>query len=78
VGVGTAGAETVAVSSVNTATNTITIVGQFANAHNIGDPVSLNAPQGPIAGTILANPGPQQRYNPRNNTAVVLHFSIVD
>jgi hypothetical protein len=66
--------ETVTVQAVNG--TTITAV--FTQNHNTGDPVSIPGTPGPVAGTVLGNPGPQQRYNPRSNGAVVLHFNIIE
>jgi hypothetical protein len=67
-------AETVTVQAV--VGNTITAV--FTQNHNRGAPVGLPGIPGPIPGTVLGNPGPQPRYNPRNNEAVVLHFNIIE
>jgi hypothetical protein len=70
--------ETVTVTAV--AGNTITA--NFTLAHNATEVVSLPGPAGPAPSngipTVLANPGPQVRYDPRANSAVVLHFSIID
>jgi hypothetical protein len=68
--------EIVTVQAVTPAPPTITAV--FTQNHGNGAPVSLPGTPGPIGGTVLGNPGPQQRYNPRTNEAVVLYFNIIE
>jgi hypothetical protein len=69
--------EIVTIQSVNTTTNVVTAL--FQNAHNQLGPVPLLLPgqTGVVPGSILGNPGPQQQFDHRLNTALVPHYSII-
>jgi hypothetical protein len=74
VGAGTANQETVTLTAV--APGTVTAA--FAGNHAAGETVTIPGTPGPLPNTVLGNPGPQARYDPRANGAAVLHFNIVE
>lgn len=59
--------EVVTVASVNTSTKTITVNSSLVNTYGANTPVVWRS-----------NPGPQVRYNPRNDRAVVPHYSVIE
>jgi hypothetical protein len=59
--------ETVVVTAVDPATAAFAAI--FARAHPAGFLIS---------NTVLGNPGPQPRFRPRENPAVVPYFSVID
>jgi hypothetical protein len=74
---GVAGSEEVVVV---TATGANTITANFVNAHNSGATLSVYGSAGPTingTATVHGYPGPQPRFNPRNNTAVVPYYSVI-
>jgi hypothetical protein len=75
VGAGTANQETVTITAPPVGT---TITAVFNNNHAVGETVTVPGTSGPLPNTVLGNPGPQQRYDPRANSAVVLHFNIIE
>jgi hypothetical protein len=54
------------------------IVANFAQPHAVGATVSVPGTLDTLTGLMLGNPGPQTRYDPRANGAVVLHFNIIE
>ena len=64
------------VQQVNqTSANTITAI--FVNNHASGAMLILPGQPGAVPGSIMGNPGPQQRFDHRLNTALVPHYSII-
>jgi hypothetical protein len=66
--------ETVTITAA--AAGTITAV--FTKDHQQGETLTVPGTPGSVPNTVLGNPGPQQRYDPRANSAVVLHFNIIE
>jgi hypothetical protein len=67
--------EIVTVTAVNSSVSPPTLTATFSQAHGYGTnfvfPITYPCPA-------PGNPGPQQRYNPRSNPAVVRFFSIIN
>ena len=60
-----------------TAVNGNTITATFANAYAAGAWLLLPGQTGAVPNSILGNPGPQQLFDHRQNTALVPHYSII-